>query len=261
MITQEIALIKEFNRLKKQLEDEALEFVHDELYDYFDKVGNEKLQMIDKVAKDLIKTMDKIKDYNTILGIADEYLKNYKTVNQTFDEVMDYLNGNIEFENKIKEIMSLKLTPLGDKIENLIAGSYFYGYNRVANNMKFLFIKCKNDILDEIVKDPGNALTTYKKLICEIIDKVNNRIDSNLQKIQSYIEQAEKTENTEIEEKKLQKILDCRKMDKYLSEKGYIPTRQNGSHKIYNNGSNSIPVPQHSRLNKNLAFGIQKQMN
>lgn len=65
----------------------------------------------------------------------------------------------------------------------------------------------------------------------------------------------------EIEREGYIKITDVATMIDLLTSEGYTQVRTNGSHHIYSNGKNSIPLPVHNKdLNRFLAYGIQKQI-
>lgn len=57
------------------------------------------------------------------------------------------------------------------------------------------------------------------------------------------------------------KITNIKDMIDFLTREGYTQVRTNGSHHIYSNGKNSIPLPIHNKdMNRFLAYGIQKQV-
>lgn len=120
-----------------------------------------------------------------------------------------------------------------------------------------------------------NALKKYADIVELVIvehtknyiDKINIEIDNfyfdhNYEKLQKMLKESlQKPSNEDKETNQLrEKIFNHKKMNKLAIQNGFVEVRQRGDHKIFSNGTDSIPIPQHE-LGKGLSIKIQKQID
>lgn len=141
----------------------------------------------------------------------------------------------------------------------------------------------KADLLKQGVKPKRIDMEARKILYtmsCRLVTMLNSFGDSINKQFSGYCEylldsinfyrdnytidvDAPKAEDIEIEVERegYIKITNVATMIDLLTSEGYTQVRTNGSHHIYSNGKNSIPLPVHNKdLNRFLAYGIQKQI-
>lgn len=124
----------------------------------------------------------------------------------------------------------------GRKLQYTMSRRFVVMLNSLADNMNKEFVGCCEYLL--------NTMEFFKQ---------HFTIDVNIPKQQDI--------EVEIEREGYAKITDVSSMIDLLTSEGYIEVRTNGSHHIYSNGKNSIPLPIHGKdLNRFLAYGIQKQI-
>lgn len=257
MNSKELNLMKEFNRLEREFEDFLMIEINDVVSKSVDERGIEKYNTVQKMCKEINIMLKKIADYNSLEANMDEFSRRVNEFYDTVDEIVGYFQNS---DGVIKEILEI-IQPIIEPKMCLMIGIQneckVIGLNKVSCAMQLSIKKMRETmsyLLQEIVL---GATREYKNPIVEEFVAIDIKLKEKMKEIESY---ESKEDAKEIAHRKLEKILDCNKMDDFLTRLGYEPIRQNGGHKIYGKGSNSIPVPQHSKFDKNLGYEIQKQI-
>lgn len=124
----------------------------------------------------------------------------------------------------------------GRKLQYTMSRRFVVMLNSLADNMNKEFIGCCEYLL--------NSMEFFKQHYTIDVDAPKDEIEVEEVEQEGYI-----------------KITDVRDMIELLLNEGYTLTRVSGSHHIYSNGKNSIPLPIHNKnMNRFLAYGIQKQI-
>jgi predicted RNA binding protein YcfA (HicA-like mRNA interferase family) len=254
----ELKLIREFKQQQKTIEDYSMTEMATRISAYADLKGQEKYKLVQKLIDDLDITLDKMDSIESFATNMDEYDDKTNLLREIVIEINDYFTPTSTFFKEILKLEKENLQPEIDKLQELIFTAEYFNYHKTANNFKFQLKKVFDVITYCLNESAQSTVKAYRTAISEIIElaqlKINTKIDLHI-KLINELKEEDKEDN------KLRKIMSCREMDKLMKDLGYSATRQTGSHLIYKNESgNSIPVPQHSKLNKGLGYTIQKQI-
>jgi predicted RNA binding protein YcfA (HicA-like mRNA interferase family) len=259
---QEASFRKDFFRLKKEVENIIMTQGVDAIAEYTDKIGQEKLELINNKSEELLKALKlltataKEEDYNYI-NFRDMRARYYDTI----DKIVNYLKREGDFTKEIMKLLKSLTKEKTDEMNKIRAGTYYLSYHTTSNildfNMKIMLDNITyfiNNTIDEVIQP-------YQSLI---VDKASKTYDVMQQKLQDLIQESNELEIMEGKGKKnnLKKIVEQKNMESLLNELGYKKERQNStSHEIFTNGVHSVPVPKHGKaISKNLAYGIQKEI-
>jgi len=253
----EIKLIKDFKDTQIEIEDYFLTVASDKILDFVDKKGQEKYNLMHDLIKKLKEIMSKMIDFESYELNMEEYEKTYYEIAYLKVEAEEYFNKEGEFVPDMTDEIIIQTLPNLGKLQQLITKGKIIGYSKTVNNLRFenkKFVERIQYIINMSFRE------TAREYMNNIYDLINNVQEITNAKADIYDELKKLNTTEEIKKQKMKKILDCDVMDDLLLESGYEPIRQNGSHLIYSDGVNSIPVPQHGTLNKGLGYEIQKQI-
>ncbi|SHJ65505.1 Predicted RNA binding protein YcfA, dsRBD-like fold, HicA-like mRNA interferase family [Hathewaya proteolytica DSM 3090] len=249
------SLETEFREAQKQLEslfisniDKAYAGVKKE----FDKKYDELCETLNYIIKNT--------SIHNIKPITDGILE------KGMDEFYEYVKKKIA--DIINNVFNRNVIEQLATIDACIDIAKTINHQKVSNNFKFIkgnivnrmnFInnimmqEIYNIYFVEMMNDLKQNYANYLEVLQLQMDKRIKEIDKN-----KFVDKTLQIQN-QYTKNNTEKIFDYKKMNKLLAENGYAAIRQKGDHKIYNNGSKSIPVPQHT-LGKGLSCKIQKQM-
>lgn len=238
---------RRFKELEKELDDVLLEEVN--------RIVKKKAIEIGEAGyKEISKATNEIKDIIKNIKVDEVELfksKHYELECYVKKERKYLFDGGLS-RDTLQEIAPLTKS-IVDKMYELSGYAHYMGYRDISNN---IVLRIKETIFNKIAVFLNYSFNEEFKPYGELMDNelisMNELIDLKNEEIKSEERYVETKET-------LIKILDQRKMDKFLREKGFAAVRQKGSHKIYKNGTKTTVVPQHN-LGKGLSFEIQKQV-
>lgn len=257
MKPQELKIIKEFKQLTREVENIFMTEANDIISDALDLKGNQMYNSLTSTIKQLNNVMSKIVDYESTIANNDEFNAKKNDLYGLCESTVEQLEIK-NFYPELLELVTSIVKPKMEEVYEFVSASKTSGFIKVHNLMKFEISKLYNNMKYLIKRIEKETLLDYRKLIGEAICEIAIKTMEKENEIQKFAESNIASTNEKI---KLEKILDCNRMDRLLAQFGYKPVRQKGSHKIYKNEINTIPVPQHAALNKNLGYGIQKQVH
>ncbi|MFT5872862.1 MAG: putative RNA binding protein YcfA (HicA-like mRNA interferase family) [Clostridium sp.] len=261
MNSNEIRLMRDFKKKEIEVENYFMTDIADILAEFSDKKGQEKYNLIQNLSTELEETLAKMIDLETYELHMAEYEERFMKLNTTQLETEKYFMREGQFTDELmKEIVQFT-KPKTDELGIIIGASEMFRYTKTTNNLKLQYKKFIDRITYIIDESVSNTVEMYKFAINQILIPLQELMDA---KVDTYnlLKNPKVINIEEIAKQKIKKIIDCDVMNDFLLENGYAAIRQNGSHLIYRNeiNGNSIPVPQHSSLNKGLGYGIQKQI-
>ncbi|MBU3215848.1 type II toxin-antitoxin system HicA family toxin [Clostridium estertheticum] len=257
MKCRDMKLMKDFKKMEYEIENYFMAEITDIVSEFSDRKGQEKYKLMENLSIELKETMAQMLDLESYEKNMPEYDKRFKKLDTARMDIEKYFEIVGEFTNELIGEIKESIQPKIDGLQELIAMSEFKHFDRSTNNLKFEFKKFVDRITFIINGAIGDTVQAYKNAIDEILIPLQKIITK---KADYYDELTAPKTIIDIKKDKIKKIIDCEVMDNLLLEKGYAPIRQNGSHLIYSDGVKSIPIPQHSSLNKYLGYGIQKQI-
>lgn len=248
----ELQLMQEYRKLELDFENFLMIETNNKISKFVDEKGIETYDTVQKICNEINNILNKITDYNNLECNFDEFIEKTEKFYDDADKIINYFTAN----ELVKEIIDIVTPELNLKMRTMTELQSICnkkGYQKISFNMKFGIEKLRKTLSTVLKELFLGCIRYYKNLIIKEFLKTDSRIKEKYEDCMTYYKTNKK------DDMKLQKILDCNQMDSFLNDLGYKPVRQNGSHLIYSDGVNSIPVPQHSSLNKGLAYEIQKQ--
>ncbi|WP_432408619.1 type II toxin-antitoxin system HicA family toxin [Wukongibacter sp. M2B1] len=257
MKPKELKIIRKFNKTRKQIEDMIMTSVVEKIAEYCDKKAYkqyERILDINKMLVDILDSLDTIEYFEKSIDRFSKTIDEYELALKEFDI---YFRSGSQYSNEIMSIIKENIKEELEELHIMIDASYYINCQKTASKLQFS-VKQLLDIITYFANRAVNeTIRPYKDSLNEYSRDINNRIIEKSALLKRLILEAK----DESKNPKLIKILDTRRMDLYMKEKGFEPIRQGKtSHKIYkNNEGKSIPVPQHSKLHRGLSYTIQKQ--
>jgi predicted RNA binding protein YcfA (HicA-like mRNA interferase family) len=254
---REMKIMNDFKDKEIEVENYFMTDISDIISEFSDQKGQEKYNLMKALIKELKETLTNMNDLESYELHMDEYVERFTKLNKEQTTTEKYFDIHGEFT--VELILSLKefVRPKTQELHKIITFSEMHRYDKTTNNLKLQYKKFLDRVGYIIDESIGNTCEMYKSAINKIIEPLQELIDV---KVEIYNELVKPKNIEEIHKQKFKKILDCDAMNDLLFENGYSAIRQNGSHLIYSDGVKSIPVPQHSSLNKGLGYEIQKQI-
>lgn len=248
----ELKLMRDFKKIQNEIEEQWSEAMG-KAHDFADDICCKKFFEIQNIVDRFIN----INNHNQYDEIFDEFI-------ETFKSSVKYIRG-IDDKNEFKMIglkediiLFCKLDNTKEKfekIQKLQSIAYHNNLQKITNRMS-LFTNQTIGRVSWLLNTIGNeVIDPYIDLILKEWDRVKEKVD----KINEEMNDEEQQLSDDTSKNEIKKIFDYKKMNKLLELQGFKEVRQTGDHKIYNNGSKSIPVPQHD-LGKGLSCKIQKQI-
>lgn len=243
-------------RAMKVIEDEVAKtvgYVEDEVLTYYLEQLAPLYQAMNILYKGLEKenfTKFNRKDFEEIVEetfnvkitmVMKDYLNNSTDMalnigkEQYSEEFGEYMKQYHDYLYK-QGVSKKRIHMEGRKLQYTMSRRFVVMLNSLADNMNKEFIGCCEYLL--------NSMEFFKQ---------HYTINVDTPKIEDI--------EIEVEREGYIKITNVATMIDLLTSEGYTQVRTNGSHHIYSNGKNSIPLPVHNKdLNRFLAYGIQKQI-
>lgn len=246
----ELKLKREFNKQQQELENYWVSRLS-EIHDYVDDECSNRYFSFKKVVDAIVKEsqvteLNKLLDQFEVEFEKCVYLSKWS--NDEKEDLSEFQHDvlnfamNEEIKNKLNEMQTIRDIAY---YSNLQKNGHIYDLNIKQTLKRILYIL--------------NSITT--EIIPPYLKEINNELNKVQTFMNEYINNLLKNKNTldDTSKNETKKIFDYKKMNKLLELQGFKEVRQTGDHKIYNNGSKSIPVPQHN-LGKGLSCKIQKQI-
>ncbi|MCY6958298.1 type II toxin-antitoxin system HicA family toxin [Clostridium brassicae] len=249
----EIKLNRQFLKLQKGIEDFWCMDGNDSISEFADKIGREKYFEIRDIGTEI---EEECKSEDFTIEKCNKLINDFVNKINNFNKYLYNPEITQGFKKDLFESVGEKSKKMIDEIKMVQALAYYSNLQKLANK-----IECRtwqtigrityilNTVLDEV-------MNPYKKAIDDEITKVKEILDKKAKEIKLKTSK-EKTE--EVSKITTKKIFNYKEMDKLIKLNGYEPIRRRGDHKIYTNGTKSIPIPQHT-LGKGLSCKIQKQI-
>lgn len=236
---------------------------------------NEKL---DDVLMDItVKKLEEVIDYEMSKFYKDVHniIEQSKYEINKIDTLEDARNSNLD--KLIEELYKIKIDNYIENIRTISRDNVFSETKPIIDEMKLLVSKaaCISDMKQSNILhySTWNAIHKITDILNLVADEYNTSyiemVNTEIIELNKCIEKKRKyifdDNNMHDEEsvyikRQFEKILDYKIMNKLAIEHGFKEVRQTGDHKIFSNGIDSIPIPQHD-LGKGLSFKIQKQID
>lgn len=255
----EVYIMTECKKLKQDIENTVKD--NKEISDFIDSESNKRYLQLLNTSNNVMEVIGKMNDVHNACDNVDNYCNILNVFFTAADDALKYFSNYEKVSGKIiKDIMFPLIQEKMDKINEMILGTGLYSNQRISHNLQFqqkILIENIIRSLNEILVEVWN---TYVDLCRETVIKTTDRIKIKNNEILSYV--SDDNILPEVQHQKLEKILDTRKMDKWLFKHNFQPSRQGStSHRIYKNKTDSIAMPMHGKkLNKGLAYTIQKEI-
>ena len=256
---REMKIMNDFKDKEIEVENYFMTEISDIISEFSDRKGQEKYNLMKTLIQELKETLLNMTDLESYELNMSEYEERFIKVGTEHAKIDEYFTIHGEFTIELIKSLSEYVKPKTNELHKIIVFSEMHRYNKTTNNLKLQYKKFLDRVGYIIDESIGDTCEMYKIAINKIIEPIQELIDV---KVKIYEELTKPKTTEEIHKQKVMKILNCDVMDDFLLEHGYSAIRQNGSHLIYRNDicKKSVPVPQHSSLNKGLAYEIQKQI-
>ena len=247
---------REINKLQakigKKIEDmvlKNLDEINMQAYDYYNPILKQMQQIVDEVYGNIYMDIETYEQYsNKFIEVSKPFAERDDYMLSITEEVVR--RNKIILTNSLNELVAylrrLPITEQRIKLEHKKCRN-----SAVAKMTRFLNINYKeiNREFDGIISYCHDSLIEYG-MSSRVIDDIN------------MIEEVINIEN-ENEDIGLIKITELDKMIEFVESYGYVRIRPCGTHSIYKNKDGRITViPIHSgnKINKGLAYSIQKEV-